>query len=111
MNINQEIKDKIVEKEIIKKEDIDNAPDWAIALAALLLEMSESDQYCSDSITKFDETKFLEEVYQIQDLIDLKNCDRVSQNYDQKMESFPLGVPTKLIPCLRNIMGEMKKGL
>lgn len=111
MNIDQYIKDQIVKSQIIKKEDIDNAPDWAIAFASLLLEMSKSEQYCSDSITKFDESKFLEEVCETQDLIDLKNCDKVSQNYEQKMQSFPIGVPVKLIPFLRGIMEQMKEGL
>lgn len=111
MNIDQNIKDEIVKNKIIRKEDIEVAPEWAITLAALILHMSKDEQYCSDSTTKFDETKFLEEIYETQDLIDLKNCDKVSQNYDQKMESFPIGVPVKLIPCLTGIIEQMKEGL
>lgn len=111
MKINQEVKNEIVKQKIIKKEDIDIAPEWALALAVLLLEMSNSDQYCSDSISKFDEAKFLEEVYETQDLIDLKNCDRVTENYGEKMKSFPIGIPVKLIPFLREIMEKMKESL
>jgi len=111
MSLNEDLKNKLVENKIIKKEDIEDAPNWALNLGALLLKMSEIEDYCSLGVNKFDEQKFLEEIYKVQDLIDLKNCDKVSQNYEEKMESFPIGVPVKLIPCLRQVMGELKEKL
>lgn len=99
--MNQSIKEKIIQKGIMTKEDYENAPPWAKNFALVLLNISEIDDFCSQDVTKFEKEKFLEELSHVQDLADISNCDRVSCDFEEKMKSIKFGIPNKIIPYLR----------
>lgn len=108
----QEIKDKIVEEGILTLEELEIAPEWAKKFAVALLKISLDEDFCSDSVTKFEIEKFLEEFQETQDLTEMANCDKVSQDFDQRMQGFQFGIPNKIIPYLRQIaLPEIKQNL
>lgn len=110
--MNQIIKDKIVEEGILSTEEIDNAPNWAKNFAVALLKICLDEEFCSDCVTEFEVVKFLDELEETQDLTDMEDCDRVSTNFEERMQSFKFGIPNKIIPYLRQIaIPEVKESL
>jgi hypothetical protein len=110
--MNQIIKDKIVEEGILTLEELEDAPEWAKRFAVILLKMSFDEEICSDDVSKFEIEKFLEEFQETQDLTEMASCDKVSQDFDQRMQGFQFGIPNKIIPYLRQIaLPEIKQNL
>jgi hypothetical protein len=99
----QEIKDKIVEEGILTLEELDRAPDWAKKFAVALLKISLDEDFCSNYVTKFEIDKFLEDLAETQDLTEMEDCDKVSANFEERMQNFKFGIPNKIIPYLRQI--------
>jgi len=110
--ISEKLKNKIIDSGIIRKEDFDNAPDWALSFAVNLLQVSEIEEFCSSDVSRFEIEKFLEELTETQDIVDINSCDKVSENFSERMQSFKFGVPNKIIPYLRQVaMPEIRENL
>jgi len=108
--MDKNIKEKIINNGIIKKENLKNTHPSILKLAALMVYMLENEEFCSNDVSLYDKEKFIEEFNEVQDLISLENCDKVSDNFSEKMQSFEIGIPNKLMPFLREfIFPEIKK--
>ena len=107
MNI-EILKNKIIEKNIISKEDMPNASKDHIMLATFFLFMSENLEY-EDDVNNFEIEKLHEEVEKIQDLLELQNFDKVEDNKSfESTGKIKMGIPKNIIPFLRNeIIPEM----
>jgi hypothetical protein len=106
--INDEIKNKIIKRGIIRKEDWDKASQEHLELALLFYNLSE--QFKLEGNEDVDEVVFLSETQEINDICELKNVDKVEPNKTFESESIKIGVPIKLIPLIREIYKEMKNG-
>lgn len=104
--ISEEIKNKIIKKGIIKKEDWNNASKEHIELALLFYTLSE--QLPPTTNEEVDEVVFLSETEEINDLCELRNIDKVEPNKSFERESIEIGVPIRLVPLIREIYKEMK---
>lgn len=104
----KQIKDQIIEKGILSKDDFEAAPDWALEFAEMILKISENEELCSGCVSNFETEKFLEELQEIQDVMDLENCDKVSSNFEEKIKTVKIGIPTKIVPFLRTFNEQMK---
>ena len=109
--MNQQIKDRIIEKGILSKDDLEKAPDWALEFAEMILKISEDEELCSGCVSNFETEKFLEELRDIQDAMDLENCDKVSNDFEEKTKTVKIGIPTKIVPFLRTFNEQMKSGI
>jgi hypothetical protein len=108
--MDKNLKEKIISHKIIKKENFDNTHPNILKLASLITYMLENEEFCSNDVSLYDKEKFIEEFNEVQDLISLENCDKVSDNFSEKMESFEIGIPNKLMPFLREfVFPEIKK--
>lgn len=103
--INDEIKNKIIKKGIVRKEDWDNASKEHLDLALLFYNLSEQFPSTSETV---DEVVFLNETQEINDLCELKSIDKVEPNKSFESESIKIGVPIQLVPLIREIYKEMK---
>jgi len=103
--ISEEIKNKIIKKGIIRKEDWDNASQEHLELALLFYNLSEQFPNTNETV---DEVVFLSETQEINDLCELKNIDKVEPNKSFESESVKIGVPIQLVPLIREIYKEMR---
>lgn len=103
--ISDEIKNKIIKKGIIKREDWDNASKEHLELALLFYTLSEQLPPTNEEV---DEVVFLSETEEINDLCELKNIEKVEPNKSFERESIEIGVPIRLVPLIREIYKEMK---
>jgi len=106
--MNEQTKIEIVKKGILSREDIETAPDWALNFAEMILKISENEEFCSGFVPSFEVEKFLEELQDIQDPMDLENCDKVTNNFEEKVKTVKIGIPNKIVPFLRTFNEKMK---
>jgi len=108
MKINNQTRSQIVKKGILSKDDIKAAPDWALEFADMILKISESEIFCSSFVSNFEVEKFLEEIQDIQDTMNLESCDKVTNNFEKKIKTVKIGIPNKIVPFLRNLSENWK---
>jgi hypothetical protein len=107
--MNESIKNIIIKKGIIRKEDWDKASLEHIQFAETLLLLSE--QIGGDAeFSEEEQVIFLEETQEINDLSELKNVDKVEPNKSFESETIQIGIPIQLVPLIRQIYKEMKNG-
>lgn len=108
----ENLKNRIIEKNIISKEDFPKATNEHIHLATYFLIMSESIDNQNET-TDYDVSKFNEEIEYIHDLLELKDCDKVeSEKTFEPSSKIKMGIPKNIIPFLQNeIFPEMIKDL
>jgi hypothetical protein len=104
----EQIKNQIIEKGILSENDFETAPDWALDFAEMILKISDNEVFCSSCVSNFEIEKFLEEIQTIQDTLDLENCDRVTNNFEEKTKTVKIGIPNKIVPFLRTFNEQMK---
>jgi hypothetical protein len=98
----QTLKNKIVEKNIISKEDLPKASNEHIIVATYFLLLSENTDIEYET-NNYELEKFNEEIYRIQDLLELRDCDVVKENKSFESEgSIKMGIPKNIIPLLRS---------
>jgi hypothetical protein len=117
MNINEEIKRKIIENEIIAEQDLLSANEDQISFAAFIVHFLENDTEYSnkDSMTEHEQNQFMEqfanEFYEIQDRLQLEECDKVKSEKDKErdFESLFMKIPINFAKFVREeIFPKMK---
>lgn len=100
--IDEDIKKRILEKGIISSEEEWNeSPPIKLEMAKVLLLMSNIPQLISSSVTDYEKVKFDEETQALNDMIELKDVDKVSPNKSFESDNFKINIPVELIPFIR----------
>jgi hypothetical protein len=108
---NDEIKNKIIKKGIIRsEEDWDKASPEHLALAKLFYDLSESGHFGKSDPSIEEKILFLEETQALNDQSDLKNVDKVEPNKTFESDAVQIGIPVELLPFIRQIYSEILEG-
>lgn len=82
----QELKNKIVQHDIVREQDWQNMTQDHINLAKSILDYIENNQEDDQSFNPYESAKFLEEFSEIQDNIELMEIDKVKPSEEKEKE-------------------------
>lgn len=85
MKITEELKNKIIENKIILEKDWPNVSEIHIVLAKVMLDFLES-QPNDEVMSEFEQIQFASELSELQDKVDLRECDKVKSDADLEKE-------------------------
>lgn len=113
MKITEELKNKIIENKIILEKDWHNVDEVHISLAKIMLDFLEN-QSDDEVMSQDEQIQFISELSELQDDIDLKQCDKVKSEIESKrdFQFVSMKIPASFARFIREeIFPRMKEDL